>query len=117
MQTQITVSITQDHINRGLRGHCGRCPVALAIKDAVRGQAKRFRGKVEVFNSRANIRSYDGERTALAGRWVMPLDVGDFIYDFDIGGRGPRVRPFTFTLDLDFPFWAERPAEDAPEAP
>ena len=109
MQTQITVTVTQGHIDRGLRGKCTRCPVAMAIKDAARGKAQRFRGRVAVFTGITKIEPYAGERSALAGLWELPEAVEEFISAFDIGHGRPRVRPFTFTMRLKHTFTASRP--------
>jgi hypothetical protein len=33
--TKVTINVTQEHINRGIRGSADRCPIALATKEAI----------------------------------------------------------------------------------
>lgn len=77
------IKVTQDHIKRGKRGKSSSCPVALAVRDYMKGYKG---GTITV----------DG-----AGVWIgphsftCPRSVGRFVSDFD---AGREVKPFTFVL-------------------
>ena len=77
-----TINITAEHIAKGFARDSGRCPVALAIRDA--------------FPKAGNI--------AVTGLYIhmglreheLPAEVQHFTWDFD---AGRPVEPFTFELD------------------
>jgi hypothetical protein len=85
-----TINVTAEHIARGEPENCERCPVALAIMDALPGA-----GVPEVGPSQVTFRVADD-------KWAdidLPQAAGDFIETFD--GGTADVEPFTF--DLDYP--------------
>jgi hypothetical protein len=92
--TAITVTVTAAHIARGTREDSGKCPVALAIRDAIPGC-----GAVAVDASDIGIRPEPGNRWV---HFAAPASVAGFVWDFDDDGP-EAVGPFTFTLDPDRP--------------
>jgi hypothetical protein len=86
-----TINVTADHITRGVREDCERCPVALAIIDVFPDLAYVSVGSEALSLQRRG----DDTRTDLD----VPCDVLNFVWDFD-DNTGP-VQPFSF--DLDYP--------------
>jgi hypothetical protein len=81
-----TISVTAEHIAKGVAGDCELCPVALAILDA-------FPDLMYISVGLDNIIvGPRGARTVIDA----PLEVRAFIEVFDGTGDG---EPFTFTLD------------------
>lgn len=84
------LDITQEHIDKGIRGSFESCPIALAAK-------KECPGKRIHINS-ATIRAYDitddNDRETGLIYW-LPVAARDFIQAFD--GREP-VKPFSFEI-------------------
>ncbi len=83
------ITVSQDHINRGVRQDTCACPIALAVSEAL---PKDNRDTVTVRNS-SNL--YIGED------WV-PIDddrVKDFIIRFDANVDPKWLEPFDFELD------------------
>ena len=78
-----TISITQDHIDQGIRASCNKCPLALAIKE-IFPDKKILVGYNVVF-----VNSYIGIE--------LPEDLMEFIYSFD---SGKLVEPREFQLDI-----------------
>jgi len=75
------VSVTADHIDKGIP-HCGdRCPVALALNDA--GLAEVFVGLYEICYTE--------------GELATPVVVQHFIKAFDEDDKA--VKPFSFNLE------------------
>lgn len=81
---QLTINVTQEHIDAGERGSCGHCPVALAMVNA--GLDRPL--VVTALHGTAN-----GKRVHAS----MPHCVNKFATSFD---RGLPVFPFTFTADF-----------------
>jgi len=82
----VTIRVTQEHIVRGKRADCGKCPVALAVLDSG-FQSVRVDGcSVQAYNS-----------FGLRKR-QLPLAVEQWVCRFDFGAH---VEPFEFNLDLD----------------
>ena len=79
---EVTVEVTQEDIDRGARGSCYRCPIALAI-DRIVGHP------VEVDCI---------EVKGCGWRAFLPDEAGDFVEFFD--NKTGRVAPFTFTLSV-----------------
>ena len=92
----IQFNVTQDEIDRGTRGDCRACPIALAANRLLRG---------DVAVSHLAITVYSCERLscerlpATHFRAEIPLVARHFILLFDIYGPA-RVRPFAFPLDI-----------------
>lgn len=83
------IYVTQEHINRGIKNDCIRCPVALALFDAF-PNTKR----VDVDTGTLFWTNSMGDRN-----WSKtPRSVWRFINRFD---RGSDVKPFAF-------IWRER---------
>lgn len=65
----MTITVTQEHIAKGLPQRCQFCPIALAMKDALPGCET-----IRVFGTSAT----DGEKV-----WKLPPLAQDFIKTFD----------------------------------
>ncbi len=76
------ISVTQDHIRRGERYMCMRCPVALAVSE----QTIAVFVKVNKTNIRVNGQTFRIDTGVR--RWIKDFDVGD------------AVEPFSFELPL-----------------
>ena len=83
------ISITQDHIDRGIRFNCSRCPAALAIIEATGRE-------VEVSISWVWLHEKKYERAARRIR-ISP-EVSQFMREFDVG---LPVLPFDFELEME----------------
>lgn len=77
-----TVNVTQEDIDKGKKGSCSQCPVALA---GIRSVGKSFYVGPTMFAFRFN--------------WIaeLPKCVVDFIERFD---SGQPVQPFTFDIEI-----------------
>jgi hypothetical protein len=84
------VVVTTEHIERGEPENCERCPVALAIMDALPAA-----GVPSVGPSEVAFRVADDMWTDVH----LPPEVSDFIESFD--GGATDIGPFSF--DLDYP--------------
>ena len=80
----ITIQVTQEHIDEGTEGRCTNCPVALAIKEHLKPEYQ-----VKVFGSHYNINS----DTPL----YLPDKVTYRINRFD---DGFGMEPFEFELAI-----------------
>jgi len=78
------ISITQHHIDIGVRGSCSSDPIALAMRDA--GLEKPFASPTHL-TWRKNLKDYSVE---------TPGDVVSFMESFDNKGW---VKPFDFSLE------------------
>jgi hypothetical protein len=76
------INVTEECIKRGFRVDCGRCPVAVALR--------------ECFGDAVSV-GYDLIRINDKSL-VTPKVVRKFIDTFD---KGDPVKPFTFILDLE----------------
>jgi len=91
-----TVKVTQEHINAGSAINCTKCPVALAINEAMSKYKEYSYASVSpscvrlVFNS-------DGDQISTHWDTPTPQPVRQFITEFD---RGDTVEPFEFELAL-----------------
>ena len=82
------VVVTTEHIERGEPENCERCPVALAIMDALPAA-----GVPEVGPSQISFRVSDYQWADIG----LPPEAIDFIETFD--GGTDDVEPFSFELD------------------
>lgn len=85
---KITVPVTQEHIDSGKPGECGKCPVAKALNDRI--------GGAWIANCMGISGDFDGG--ASVDIHSIPKKVRSFVAMFDCGGT---VKPFEFELDLD----------------
>ena len=88
--TEVTVTVTQEHIDRGTPKVCARCPIALALLDAVPDT-----GAVSVMADTASFFTDDG----VWFQFDLPGEAIEFIERFDETGRD-SVSPFTFTAEV-----------------
>jgi len=93
--TTIIIHVTRDDIDRGRQGDCKSCPVALALRRAVRCD----------FAVGDQLVSFYPEEGGLFHR-PLPPNVVDHINVFDVCGE---MHPFSFALDLPETLTAEEP--------
>jgi hypothetical protein len=95
--TTVTVSVTQEHIDRGKPARCHDCPIALAIIAAMPGavDASVFYLDCEEPQMRATVWMNDGT----AHQLNLPDEADEFARAFDWADDEP-VSPFTFTAEL-----------------
>lgn len=91
----MTITVTQEHIENGRRGHCWTCPVALAVHSA--GYPDAFIGPWTV--------RLNGFNDMMI---LMPLSAHNWISQFD---RQIPVEPFSFELDETNVFTAQEAAK------
>jgi hypothetical protein len=97
----VTVQVTQSHIDHGERATCSSCPVALALKDVLTHGWMPYVGDY-------SIRIYDLLRVDVCGglsdchlELFTPKEATDFIHKFD---DRRAVDPFSFKLELPWYF-------------
>ena len=82
------IEVTQKHINKGVKGKCNRCPVALAISDTFGTP------EVGIFYKNGWIDSEDDYKD-----FNLSRSVSRFIGRFDKLGK-KAVKPFRFWLTI-----------------
>jgi hypothetical protein len=87
MSTTVTVTVTAEHIAAGVEFDCVRCPVALAMQEAL--------PDADLANYASGFKVFRGSR---ATEILFPDAVTRFVVAFD---AGEPVEPFTFTVDLE----------------
>jgi hypothetical protein len=88
------IQVTQDHINAGKKEDCQKCPIALAIAEAIPNIHVSVFGKLSsVCNAPAEFRQAYIRLDGIGYR--LPQEASDFIDDFDYSRE---VRPFEFKL-------------------
>lgn len=75
------ITVTQAHIDEGMRRHRHRCPVALAMRKAMN------RNDIEVYSNFAGVPN--------GPTWNLPYEAQKFIDAFDMH---QRVAPFEFLV-------------------
>lgn len=80
----ITVSVTQEDIDKGIREDCNRCAIALAV-------ARLYPNSEVLVSSGISISTPEAFQT-----YVIPKEAGFFMDKFD---DGEKVEPFTFTTE------------------
>lgn len=85
MPNNVTIEVTQEDIDRGIRESCTCCPIANAMKRILKPDDVRVRNK-ETWTSYRYV-----ELTHL-----LPNEAAKFIRYFD---NGETVHPFTFELE------------------
>lgn len=80
---KITIDVTQDDINKGIKENCRFCPVALAVQRTFNDP------EMDVFSP--CIKNCEEDRVA------SPSSVCDFIDRYD---NGESVQPFSFEIDV-----------------
>lgn len=81
------VTVTEEHITKGIRGSCTHCPVGRALADAF--------PDANVFANGATFTLYPWDEVG-EYNFSLPPEAEDFIARFDEDGFG---EPFTFTVD------------------
>lgn len=84
MKRLLLVSVTQDHILRGRQHQAHSCPVALALRDAIRGNGATV-GAVMFFLGWGR------------GSGWLPLDARRYVSAFD---RGQKIEPRLFVFEV-----------------
>jgi hypothetical protein len=83
---QVTVTVTEELVKKGIAGSAYVCPVALAFREALPDDD----GMV------LTVRSYTNVGTI---KYMHPDNVSQFIFDFDKGIDVTDRLPLTFTVD------------------
>ena len=86
---RVAVSVTDAHIESGIRGHAARGALALALRDAGFRAPLVFPASIE-----ATVIVLDGQQVDVS---KLPRKVIDFDCDFE---EGKPVKPFTFVLRI-----------------
>ena len=90
MKKEFIIDVTQEDIDRGRRGKCMECPIALAAARAT-GRASAFTSHWAVNVDGADFDEIDNATTP---------EIRKFIGDFDCG---EKVSPFSFKMTFNFP--------------
>ena len=87
MVETIEIMIEQNHIEQGVPGDCGRCVIALALRDHFEGGYKT-----------ACVEEGKGFLTVDDREYVfeLPLEANEYVSRFD---NGYEVEPCSFTLE------------------
>lgn len=107
------IQVTDSHIKDGLARNCGKCPIALALIEALKGQDRFGEWQVAVRAQLDFLYAYritaPGVRPVVhAARWSTPETVKRWIQNFDIWSDGrllpdKGVDPGDF--EIDAPDW------------
>lgn len=93
---KLQVEVTQQDIEHGVKQDCGRCPVALALRRALRKQETYIQEVIVHGNDIVVIYKNKGYRT------LTPQNITHFINWFDTyGSLAIYAVPFTFELEFD----------------
>ena len=88
----LTVALSQDDIDRAVRGSCKLCPIAHAFNRALAADTDREYVHVDGEHVEFNSRVHTPWRTYYFG---LPLQAKVFICDFDKGNH-QGIKPFSF---------------------
>ena len=95
------IHVTQDHINDGLPDNCSKCPIALAVSDALKARAVPF------FNLAVRAEEvvvWTGENNPRQINASLPDNAQNFIEEFDSWDPTeeglPDVAPFEFEISF-----------------
>jgi len=89
------ISVTQDHISAGKKEDCQKCPIALAITEALPGiHVSVFGDLKSTCNAPVEFRNAYVRLDGIAH--YLPRDAASFIDDFDYSRK---VHPFEFELE------------------
>jgi hypothetical protein len=81
------ISVTQKHIDKGVKRSCGQCPIALALVDSIKGSYYPF-ADPRVLGYCLDNKSY---------RAITPDVARNFMHDFDYDRP---VVPFEFEVNF-----------------
>lgn len=92
MKSFIKVTVTKEHIRKGKRSSCTKCPVHLALEPYFGEDFTVFTDGIE----------FPAPNNWYCTKWLptpipLPPDARSFIYDFD---EKQPVKPFTFYLPV-----------------
>ncbi len=97
----VLISVTAANIVMGLRKHCERCPVALAVEPHLKPWLKPYVTSTVIEICRKN------PFLRCLAIVQIPEKVIDFMYDFDFSCPRPKWEPFEFELDIPGEYLAE----------
>jgi hypothetical protein len=86
------ITVTQEHIDRGKRGKCDSCPIALAILDDVSIDEAKVGAIIATISRKKPIISWSRVSTE---DYYLPQSAIDFVRKFD---DSSHVEPFSFEL-------------------
>jgi len=86
MQNETEITVTRQHIKKGISLSCTHCPIALAISKQLPGMRLRVSYKYLTLGKQKK-------------RQKLPDKVQRFMWDFDLGNINPeRFEEFTFKI-------------------
>jgi hypothetical protein len=88
-----TINVTQEHIDKGKKGKCRECPIALAVQE-------KCISEISVGVISGAIFFDDDSHPASE----MAVEAIRFVWAFDLNGK---VEPFSFDLDIPDELLAE----------
>ena len=88
----ITVEVTQEDIDHGVKGNCVKCPIAKAIGRAA--------GNTDCGVGITRAHLYSGHERGLIS-FKLPIEAQNFIERFD---DGFEVQPFSFDIMEEIPW-------------
>lgn len=87
------IEVMKRDISRGVRGDCNKCPIALAIRRALRVKSKTL-----IQAGSTTVDFFKTREADLLGQSRLPKITNSFIYEFDRGWA--TAKPFAFTLTV-----------------
>ena len=104
----MTIEVRQEHIYNGIAQHCYKCPIALAVKDAI-NESKLWPGHsghcFQVRISGKEVTFLKPNKRERVG-YTLPPHVKDFIERFDLFDHGVKIYPL---CDFLVPFSFQLP--------
>ena len=99
---KVHLNITQSHINLGQPKEADRCPIALALREAMPDATE-----IEVDGQYVTLMLPDVEARSFTNQWVGYCDqeAQDFQANFDADITRPHVLPFEMDLEFEPKLW------------
>lgn len=88
MSHKYTINVTQEHIDKGMKGNCRKCPIALAVEQDYKPLAPPQVGLTCML-----ITDLEGKAVTVS----LPDECSNFIFRFD---SERDVKPFSFELEI-----------------
>lgn len=95
----ITIQVTDKHINEGIKSACNFCPVALAVKEILKEEFFPIviNSFIGICNKKNEISSlYDGRD--ILQKILLTQEISGFIENFDFG---QTVKPISFNISIE----------------
>ena len=99
MSTKLTISVTQEDINQGVKSNCRACPIALATLRILEvAQIPFDKEFIDVVHRAIYTHGINGYLGNKGIKFKLPIEATHFISCFD---NGLPVVPFSFEIDID----------------